>query len=211
LLSCNSCGSGHAEPRNAAHGGRRNGGLCYFGIDVASCVYKADTGSIMIPLRLRRWLSGSYRDARCTEHLIQPHLSKPNETGDHAGQRAAARQGVRTQHGANWDKLPIETGKAALPLASVAKVSVRKREMRNDNRRRIVLDIRIERRFPMPTSLQYPLELDRRLLRRWQLLRTATPIKGAAIKPPNAILSGKSSTSRGLSPGGCGATSRRLP
>jgi hypothetical protein len=27
---------------------RRNGGLCYFGIRVAGCVYKADTGSIMI-------------------------------------------------------------------------------------------------------------------------------------------------------------------
>ena len=42
----------------------------------------------------------------------------------------------------------------------------------------------------MPTSLQYPLELDRRLLRRWQLLRTATPIKGAAIDPLNALLLG---------------------
>jgi hypothetical protein len=30
-----------------------------FGIDVASCVFKAGTGSIMIPLRLRLWLSGS--------------------------------------------------------------------------------------------------------------------------------------------------------
>jgi hypothetical protein len=58
---------------------------------------------------------------------------------------------------------------------------IRGRTMRNDNDRRIVLDTPIERRLPMPNSLQYPLELDRRLLRRWDRLRTATAIKGAAI------------------------------
>jgi hypothetical protein len=59
--------------------------------------------------------------------------------------------------------------------------------MRNDNDHRIVLDTSIERRLPMPNSLQYPLELDRRLLRRWDRLRTATAIKGAAIDALNAI------------------------
>ena len=51
----------------------------------------------------------------------------------------------------------------------------------------IVLDTPIERRLPMPNSLQYPLELDRRLLRRWGRLRTATAIKGAAIDALEAI------------------------
>ena len=59
--------------------------------------------------------------------------------------------------------------------------------MRNDSDRRIVLDTPIERRLPMPNSLQYPLELERRLLRRWERLRTATAIKGPAIHTPNAI------------------------
>jgi anti-sigma factor NepR-like protein len=40
----------------------------------------------------------------------------------------------------------------------------------------------------MPNSLQYPLELDRRLLRRWERLRTATSIKGPAIDAHNASL-----------------------
>jgi hypothetical protein len=39
----------------------------------------------------------------------------------------------------------------------------------------------------MPNSLQYPLELNRRLLRRWDRLRTATVIKGAAIDALSAI------------------------
>src|SRR5271166_2835452 len=43
------CGSGHAEPRNAAHGAAAMAASAISGIDVASCVYKADTGSIMIP------------------------------------------------------------------------------------------------------------------------------------------------------------------
>lgn len=60
--------------------------------------------------------------------------------------------------------------------------------MRNDNDRRIVLYTPIERRLPMPNSLQYPLELDRRLLRRWERLRTATSIKGPAIDAHNASL-----------------------
>jgi hypothetical protein len=64
---------------------------------------------------------------------------------------------------------------------------IRGRTMRNDNDRRIVLDTPVERRLPMPSSLQYPLELDRRLLRRWDRLRTATAIKGAAIDSLNAI------------------------
>jgi hypothetical protein len=63
---------------------------------------------------------------------------------------------------------------------------IRGRTMWNDNDRRIVLTP-IERRLPMPNSLQYPLELDRRLLRRWDRLRTATAIKGAAIDALNAI------------------------
>jgi len=35
----------HGMPPNGA---AANGGLCYFWIDVASCAYKADTGSIMM-------------------------------------------------------------------------------------------------------------------------------------------------------------------
>jgi hypothetical protein len=62
---------------------------------------------------------------------------------------------------------------------------IRGRTMWNDNDRRIVNPI--ERRLPMPNLLQYPLELDRRLLRRWDRLRTATAIKGAAIDALNAI------------------------